>query len=330
MKLLTYESGSGPRAGVLVGDRVIDVATLLGEAAGVRDVRALLELPAGPLERLKAALASGAPEGVPLSSVRLRPPILQPPTLRDHIIYEEHATQQFTREISESWYRLPVFYFSNPLRIFGPDETVPYPALTERLDYELELGAVIGRDGSNVLEADAEAYIAGFTIFNDWSCRDLQRDEMAFGLGPAKGKDSASSLGPWVVTSDELAPYYRDGRLHVRCTVKVNGVRWMEGDAGGGHFTWGSIVERDAQDSRIVPGDVIGSGTVSGGSIGEAIRKGFPARFLQPGDVVEMEVEGLGVLRNTIGPVVNPNPNSRWKPKELPPIPEPLPPANPR
>ena len=202
---------------------------------------------------------------------------------------------------------------------------MPYPSLTERLDYELELGAVIGRDGSNVLEADAEAYIAGFTIFNDWSCRDLQRDEMAFGLGPAKGKDSASSLGPWVVTMDELAPSYRDGRLHLRCTVKVNGVLWMEGDAGGGHFTWGSIVERDAQDSRIVPGDVIGSGTVSGGSIGEAIRKGFPARFLQPGDVVEMEVDGLGVLRNTIGPVVNPNPNIRWKPKELPPIPEPLP-----
>src|SRR4051812_27494429 len=121
MKLLTYENGSGPRAGVLVDGRVVDVASLLGEAAGVRDVRALLELPNAPLERLKAALA-GAPEGVPLGSVRLRPPILQPPTLRDHIIYEEHATQQFTREISESWYRLPVFYFSNPLRIFGTDE----------------------------------------------------------------------------------------------------------------------------------------------------------------------------------------------------------------
>jgi fumarylacetoacetate (FAA) hydrolase len=330
MKLLTYESGSGPRAGVLVGDRVVDVATLLGEPGGVRDVRALLELPGEPLERLKAALAGAEPEGVPLGSVRLRPPILQPPTLRDHIIYEEHATQQFTREISESWYRLPVFYFSNPLRIFGTDETVPYPSLTERLDYELELGAVIGQDGSNVLEADAEAYIAGFTIFNDWSCRDLQRDEMAFGLGPAKGKDSASSLGPWVVTMDELAPYYRDGRLHVRCTVKVNGVLWMEGNAGTGHFTWGAIVERDTQDSRIVPGDVIGCGTVSGGSISEAIRKGFPARFLQPGDVVEMEVEGIGILRNTIGPVVNPNPTTRWKPKELPPMPEPLPPAGAR
>ena len=234
MKLLTYESAAGPRAGVLVEDRVVDVATLLGEAGGVRDVRALLELPGAPLDRLKAALAGGATEGLALGSVRLRAPILQPPTVRDHIIYEEHATQQHTREISESWYRLPVFYFSNPLRIFGPDETVPYPAASQRLDYELELGAVIGRDGSDILEAEAEPYIAGFTIFNDWSCRDLQTDEMKFGLGPAKGKDAANSLGPWVVTSDELAPHWRDGRLHLKCAVKVNGVQWMEGNAGAG------------------------------------------------------------------------------------------------
>jgi 2-keto-4-pentenoate hydratase/2-oxohepta-3-ene-1,7-dioic acid hydratase in catechol pathway len=326
MKLLTYESAAGPRAGVLVEDRVVDVATLLGEAGGVRDVRALLELPGAPLERLKAALAGGATEGLALGSVRLRAPILQPPTVRDHIIYEEHATQQHTREISESWYRLPVFYFSNPLRIFGPDETVPYPAASQRLDYELELGAVIGRDGSDILEAEAEPYIAGFTIFNDWSCRDLQTDEMKFGLGPAKGKDAANSLGPWVVTSDELAPYWRDGRLHLKCSVKVNGVQWMEGNAGGGHFSWGAILERDAQDSRIVPGDVIGSGTISGGSIGEAIRKGYPARFLQPGDVVEMEIEAIGVLRNTVGPIANPNKNLRWKAREQPPMPAPLPP----
>ncbi len=147
---------------------------------------------------------------------------------------------------------------------------------------------------------------------------------MKFGLGPAKGKDAANSLGPWVVTSDELAPYWRDGRLHLKCSVKVNGVQWMEGNAGGGHFSWGAILERDAQDSRIVPGDVIGSGTISGGSIGEAIRKGYPARFLQPGDVVEMEIEAIGVLRNTVGPIANPNKNLRWKAREQPPMPVPL------
>ena len=128
-----------------------------------------------------------------------------------------------TRQLSDAWYRLPIFYFSNPLCIFGPDDAVPYPSASEQLDYELELAAVIGREGSNIAEADAFSYIAGFTIFNDWSCRDLQRDEMEARLGPAKGKDSASSLGPWIVTTDELAPFIRDGRLHVRCTFKVNG-----------------------------------------------------------------------------------------------------------
>ena len=122
------------------------------------------------------------------------------------MVYEGHATQGGTRQVSDAWYRLPIFYFSSPLRIFGPDEAVPYPSASEQLDYELELGAVIGREGGNIAEAEAFSYIAGFTIFNDWSCRDLQRDEMEARLGPAKGKDSATSLGPWMVTTDELAP----------------------------------------------------------------------------------------------------------------------------
>ncbi|HXV80915.1 MAG TPA: fumarylacetoacetate hydrolase family protein, partial [Candidatus Binatia bacterium] len=159
----------------------------------------------------------------------------------------------------------------------------------------------------------AFSYIAGFTIFNDWSCRDLQRDEMEARLGPAKGKDSASSLGPWIVTKDELASFIRDGRLHVRCTLKVNGVLWMENNAGIMHHSWGSMIERASRDSRLVPGDVLGGGTVTGGSIGEAIRNGFPARYLEPGDVVEIEVEGIGILRNTIAPKANRDPNYRFK-----------------
>jgi 2-keto-4-pentenoate hydratase/2-oxohepta-3-ene-1,7-dioic acid hydratase in catechol pathway len=185
------------------------------------------------------------------------------------------------------------------------------------LDYELELAAVIGREGSNVAEAEALSYVAGFTIFNDWSCRDLQRDEMKVNLGPAKGKDAASSLGPWIVTTDELAPFIRDGRLHVRCTLKVNGVQWMANDGGQMYHTWGAMIERASWDSRIVPGDVLGGGTVTGGSIGEAIRDGFPARYLQPGDLVEIEVEGIGVLRNSIAPKVNADPHYRYKPPPL-------------
>ena len=197
MKLVTYESENVPRAGVVVDEQVLEVATLLGEQGRLRDVRALLELPNDPLTRLKSALTSArAGQGVPLDKVRLRAPILQPPTIRDFMVYEGHANGGGTRQLSDAWYRLPIFYFSNPLCIFGPQDAIPYPSASDQLDYELELAAVIGREASNVAEADAFSYIAGFTIFNDWSCRDLQRDEMEARLGPAKGKDSASSLRP--------------------------------------------------------------------------------------------------------------------------------------
>src|SRR5262249_57477351 len=116
--------------------------------------------------------------------------------------YEGQASAGGTRELSDAWYRLPIFYFSNPLRIFGPEDAVPYPSASEQLDYELELGAVIGREGSNIAEADALTYIAGFTIFNDWSCRDLQRDEMEAPLGPRKAKHSPTPLGPCILTPE--------------------------------------------------------------------------------------------------------------------------------
>src|SRR5919199_683554 len=313
MKLVTYDMGSGPRAGVLDGDRVLDATTLLGVAHTLRDVRALLEVPGTPLERLREAVGRVSGPSVALDQVRLRAPVLQPPTVRDFMAYEEHASFWGRRQLSEAWYRLPIFYFSNPLRIFGPDEEVPYPSASERLDYELEIGCVIGREGSNVPASAALDYIAGFTIFNDWSARDLQFDEMECRLGPAKGKDGATALGPWLVTVDELSSYLRDARLHVHCTVKVNGELWMEGDAGIMHHTWADFVERASRDSRIVPGDVFGSGTVSGGTVGEAIGRGYQARYLEPGDVVELHVEGIGVLRNQLGPISDPDPSYRYR-----------------
>lgn len=306
MKLLTYDLGDGPRAGALVGEDVVDATGILGSATPLRDIRALLESSPDAIQRLRKALGTSPTPTVQLKDVRLRAPILQPPTVRDHIAFEEHASGQWTRETSgprwDVWERLPIFYFSNPLRIFGSDDEVPFPAATQQLDYECELAAVVAREGSNILAADADQYIAGFTIFNDWSCRDLQFDESQFGLGPAKGKDAASSLGPWIVTLDEMAPHYRDGVLHVQCTVRVNGEIWMEGNAWNMRHTFGDMVERASQDSRVVAGDVIATGTVGGGSISEAVRKGYPARWLQPGDTVEIDVQGIGVLRNTLGP----------------------------
>jgi len=327
MKLLTYETetGSGPRCGVLHNDDVVDVSALIEAGQFLPDVRALLELGDSPIDRVRDALGHNvtAPR-VPLADVRLRSPILQPPTVRDLIVYEEHASSQGTREPAEVWYRMPVFYFSNPLCIYGPDDQIPFPSASQQFDYELEIACVIGREGTNVSEADALGYVAGFTLFNDWSARDLQGDEMAFGLGPAKGKDTASSLGPWLVTMDEMGRYLKDGRLHLKCGVKVNGDSWLDdGAAGDAYYTFGDMVERASKDSRIVPGDVIGSGTIGGGSIREAIRKGYEnARFLETGDVVEHHVEGIGVLRGTIGPKNNADPNYRFQVKDLAPVPE--------
>ena len=323
--MLTYDTGSGPRCGVLHNDAVVDVSALIGAAQLLPDVRALLELGDSSIDRVRDALGHNitAPR-VPLTDVRLRSPILQPPTVRDFIVYEEHASSQGTREPVEVWYRMPVFYFSNPLCIYGPDAQIPFPSASQQYDYELEIGCVIGREGTNVPAADALNYVAGFTIFNDWSARDLQGDEMAFGLGPAKGKDTASSLGPWLVTMDEMGPYLKEGKLHLKCEVKVNGDYWLSnGAAQDAYYTFGDMVERASKDSRIVPGDVIGSGTVGGGSIREAIRKGYEkARFLEPGDVVEHHVEGIGVLRGTIGPNTGVDPNYRFQVKNRAPIPE--------
>ncbi len=318
MKLLTYETGTGPRCGVLQDNQVVDVSALLGVDQTLIDLRALLELGDSPIDRVRDALAGGvAAPGLPLHMVRLRAPVLQPPTVRDFFSFEGHASGQGTRTLHEAWYRLPVFYFSNTLRIFGPEDEVPFPSATNQLDYELELGCVIGRGGSDIAAADGLDYIAGFCIFNDFSARDLQFDEMAVGLGPAKGKDAATSIGPWLVTTDEMAPYLRDGRLRVKCTVRVNGDVWLDGgDGGAAHFSWGDFVERASKDSRIAPGDVLGSGTVSGGSIPEAIARDVQgAGYLQPGDVIELEVEGIGVLRNTLGPQRNVDPAYRFKPK---------------
>ena len=324
MKLTSHLTESGPRAGVLADDQIIDAGDLLGIPSPIRDVLDLIACGPDVLARLAELLdRPHSAKRRPLQGARLLAPIRQPPSVRDHVAFEEHATRQFTRTIADVWYRRPIHYYSNPSRIVGPESHVPVPA-TERLDYELELAAIVGTEAADVAEADALRYIFGFTILNDWSARDLLADELAYGLGPAKGKDFATSLGPWVVTTDELLSRFRAGVLDLRCAVTVNSATWADSNACHQVHTWGAMVEHASQDSRLIPGDIIASGTVGGCSVAEGIRKGFPARYLVPGDRVELSVEGIGTLANTI--VANPHTRpARYTAKDLPPMPVPLP-----
>ena len=218
-----------------------------------------------------------------LADVDLRAPVLQPPSIRDFYAFEQHVrTARASRglEVPQEWYEIPVFYFSNPAAIYATEEEIPYPDGTAELDYELEVAAIIGMEGR----------IGGFTVMNDWSARDLQRAEMRVGLGPSKGKDFATSLGPIVVTPDEF-----DGASGLM-VARVNGEERSRGNLGDMHHTWDAIVAAAARNTRLSPGDVLGSGTVGTGCILEL----GDGRWLQSGDVVELEVEGIGVLRNTI------------------------------
>jgi len=217
----------------------------------------------------------------PLDEVRFLAPVLHPPAVRDFYAFEEHVRNARMTPVPREWYEIPVFYFSNPAAVHGPEDEILYPEGSEELDYELEVAAVIGADGE----------IGGFTVMNDWSARDLQRREMRVGLGPSKGKDFGTSLGPVVVTPDEF-----DGR-RATMVARVNGEERSRGDLADMHHSWAAIVEHAARGTRLLPGDVLGSGTVGGGCI---LEQG-DGRWLRPGDVVELEVEGIGVLRNVVG-----------------------------
>jgi fumarylacetoacetate (FAA) hydrolase len=209
----------------------------------------------------------------------------RPPSVRDFMAFEEHirnAAAAGGREVPEAWYRIPVFYFSNPSAIYQDGQDVPKPADTSMLDYELELACVIGEEGRP----------EGFTIMNDFSARDLQRIEMSVGLGPAKGKDFATALGPQLVSPDELP-----SDLDMRAVARVNGEVRTDTRTGAIHYSWSELLAAASRNTPgLLPGDVIGSGTVGRGCILEH----GDGRWLMPGDEVELEIEGIGILRNRI------------------------------
>lgn len=224
-----------------------------------------------------------------MAEITLKAPVPRPNSLRDYIAFEGHASFSGQRELPEAWYKMPVCYKGNPDSIIGPEETISWPSFTDLLDYELEYGIYIGKEGKNIPREVAAEYIAGYTIFNDISARDIQFDETMCGLGPVKGKDTCSIMGPCLATPDELDP------RNMRMIARVNGEVWSEGNSGTMYWTWPQIIEFASMDEILHSGDFLGSGTVEKGCGAEL------GRWLQPGDVIELEVEGIGILRNIVG-----------------------------
>jgi fumarylacetoacetate (FAA) hydrolase len=275
LRLVTFapEPGAAPRVGELLSD-----GTVVQHAA-----TSMVQWLAGSGRELLEGSVSA------LDAVRLLAPLPVPPSIRDFYAYEGHVRAGFARrerEIPEAWYQAPAFYFTNPAAVHGPGEAVTRPGACTMLDFELEIAVAIGAGGA----------IEGFMLMNDWSARDIQAREMTVGLGPAKGKDFATSLGPWLVTPEEL-PF--DGeRLDLEATVEVNGAIVARAAAKPMHFSWPELVAQAARDTLLQPGDVLGSGTLSGGCLLEL--GPIDGHWIEPGDEVVLSAPGLGKLRTTV------------------------------
>lgn len=238
------------------------------------------------------ALACNSSAVLALDDVRLQAP-LRPTRLRDCIAFEKHL-QNFDKDLMEkdtapAFYKLPTYYKGNADTVFGPEAEIHWPGYSKRWDYELELGVVIGRSGVDVPEADAESHIYGLMCLNDWSGRDVLKDEIAIGLGPNKSKDFATSIGPWLVTIDEIDDLY-----DLRMEARINGETWSTGNTRDIYWKFSQIIARMSDSEPLLSGEVFGSGTVPYGCGLEL------GRYLGPGDEVELEIAGLGVLRNTL------------------------------
>ncbi len=277
-----------------LGDTLVP-PDLIGLARGGRRARDIAD------EALAQAVRLGWEFDPVLARIRYRtadievlPAVTAPPLLRDFMGFEQHLRNiypRLSREIPEEWFRRPVYYKGNPASIGAHGQDIVIPGYSEKLDFEFEFAAIIGRSGIDITQADAPQHIFGYTIYNDFSAREIQALEMSVGLGPAKGKDfvGAHVLGPVVVTADELGDPYAlalDGR--------VNGAQWTDGSTAPMHWRFESMIAYASRDERLQVGEVFGSGTVGNGSGAEQ------GRWLDPGDVVELTVPGIGTLRNRV------------------------------
>lgn len=300
MKLVTFSlSEDAPRPGALVNDDVVDLSSI------AQSVLAIVERQDELLPAIREALGRDLPRR-PLSSVKLLSPIPRPPSMRDGYAFRQHvetARRNRGLEMIPEFDQFPVFYFTNHQAVVGPGDVRVMPRHLEKLDFELEAAIVVGRRGRNLRAADADANIFGLTIMNDLSARVLQMDEMKLSLGPAKGKDFATALGPYLLTVDELEPKRgpNGNSYPLAMRAYVNGVKVSEGNLGDMNWTFAQILERASYGVDLFPGDVIGSGTVGTGCFLELNGSGITKdQWLRVGDVVTLEIEKLGKLENRI------------------------------
>ncbi|MEV2253500.1 fumarylacetoacetate hydrolase family protein [Streptomyces sp. NPDC050147] len=311
MRFVTYRHHQSERVAVLEAGGTLfplpGVRSLTDVIAAGGGLRALLELGAQALD---------VPPGPTVGEVRLLAPF-QPASLRDFVTFEEHV-EGVRRSVSgvsgvpEQWYEAPTFYFSNPHAVYGPADAVPVPPGSSALDFELEVAAVIGREGRDLTPEQAREHIIGYTILNDWSARDLQSAEMNVGLGPCKGKDTANSIGPCLVTADELEPHRdSEGFLRLALTAEVNGEVVGRDLLSNMSWTFEEMTAYASRGTRVVPGDLLGSGTCgNGGCLAElwGVRGEQTPPPLKPGDTVTLTVEGIGTLSVPVVPGVAPVP----------------------
>ncbi|MDQ0976424.1 2-keto-4-pentenoate hydratase/2-oxohepta-3-ene-1,7-dioic acid hydratase in catechol pathway [Neobacillus niacini] len=304
MRFVTFEKRDGTvRSGVLLeSDVVIDMYEATnGKLPGnmidfLEQSEINLTLAKGLLQ-----LSYGDKGAYPLNQVRLIAPLPNPKSFRDFYAFEQHvksARENRGLKMIPEWYQIPVFYFSNHLAIAGPEEEITKPVECKWLDFELEVACIIGKQGRNIPAEEAEDYIFGYCILNDWSARDLQRQEMKVGLGPAKGKDFATSIGPWIITKDEMDPLRAGKGFDISMKARINRRLLSVGNMKDIYYSFGEMIERASVGVTLYPGELIGSGTVGTGCILELGTEVH--RWLQPGDEVEFEIDKLGVLRNSI------------------------------
>jgi 2-keto-4-pentenoate hydratase/2-oxohepta-3-ene-1,7-dioic acid hydratase in catechol pathway len=304
MRFATYRLPTGSSGGELVG--VVDDNDRLHPLPGVTRLVDMLGDPPALRNVGEQALGQEA-NSVACGDVELLAPIPRPPSVRDFMTFEEHVLGTLMRDgkavpAPKVWYRQPLFYFTNPAATIGVSAGVPMPPGTGHFDFELEVAAVIGPGGSNLTVDEAARHIAGYAIFVDWSARDIQVREMAGTLGPSKGKDTATTLGPWLVTADELEPHASGPSYSLRMEVRLDGE--LFGSDSLEHMGWSfaQMVAYASRGTSLVPGDVLGSGTCGGGCLAErwCRRPDEPHRTLQVGDQVTFRVEQLGEFTQTV------------------------------